>query len=415
VIEALLTPPKLTYLRDLLLPVGFLSLLAPHVLVIGLPPVLTNLLSTKELMHHLEGFHYSVTVVPFVVVSAAYGGAWLVRRFSRPQAQVRVAALLASGVLVCSLVYHWGHGYLPFGDRFRWPEVTEHHRLGEAMARQIPEGASVSALPRLHPHASNRALMYAVNRTEDGQLARVDGVEYVWLDVTNSWPIHPNDLKRGVEGLVAGDYGVEAAIDGWLLLRRGSGEKEMPDAFYDFAGTSDPQAQYPMRLQFLLDGEPVLESLGFDLQMQDDSAQLTFYWRALRSLPSGLRLYPFYFDDGTGQILEDTRLRPMIATVWYPPDKWQVGEIVKTSTLPWDVGADFSVGLGVVQGDDWNDVDQRLPIRVESSDQMIRLFDDDTWARLLHVQDGEPVEERRVFELSALHNLLDTTYTKESP
>jgi uncharacterized membrane protein len=409
VIEALLAPPKLTYLRDLLLPVGFLSLLAPHVLVIGLPPVLTNLLSTKELMHQLEGFHYSVTVVPFVVVSAAYGGAWLVRRFSRPQAQARAATLLAVAVLLCSLIYHLGHGYLPFGERFRWPSVTDHHRLGEAMARQIPGEASVTALPHLHPHASNRALMYAVNHTVDGQLARVDGVEYVWLDVTNSWPIHPNDLKAGVETLLAGDYGVEAAADGWLLLRLGAGEKEMPDAFYDFARASDPQPQVPMHLQFLLDGEPVLESLGFDLQTLHD-AQLTFYWRALRPLPPGLRLYPFYFDDGTGQILEDTRLRPMITTVWHPPEDWRVGELVVTRTLPWDVGSEFSVGLGVMQGGDWNGVDQRLPITVESSDQVLRLFDDDTWARLLHVQNGEPVEERRVFDLPTPQHPLDTDF-----
>jgi hypothetical protein len=408
VIEALLTPPKLTFLRDLLLPVGFLSLLAPQVLVIGLPPVLTNLLSTKELMHHLEGFHYSATVVPFVVVSAAYGGAWLVRRFSRPQAQVRVAALLALAVLICSLIYHLGHGYLPFSERFRWPSVTDHHRLGQAMARQIP-AASVSALPHLHPHVSNRARMYAINRVESGQLARVDGVQYVWLDVTNSWPIHPNDLKAGVEALLAGDYGVEAATDGWLLLRLGAPEKELPDAFYDFARTSDLQPQVHMRVQFLLDGEPVLESLGFDLQSQDD-AQLTFYWRALRPLPPGLRLYPFYFDDDTGQILEDTSLRPIIATVWHPPEKWRVGENIVTSTLPWDVGSDYSVGLGVVQGDDWNDADQRLPIRVESSDEVIRLFDDDTWARLLHVQNGEPVEERRVFDLPTPQHPLDTDF-----
>jgi uncharacterized membrane protein len=409
VIEALLTPPKLTYLRDLLLSVGFLSLLAPQVLVVGLPPVLTNLLSTKELMHHLEGFHYSVTVVPFVVVSAAYGGAWLVRRFSRPQARVRVAALLASGALICSLIYHLGHGYLPFGERFRWPSVTDHHRLGEAMARQIPEEAPVSALPHLHPHASNRARMYAINRIENGQLARLDGVDYVWLDVTNSWPIHPNDLKAGVETLLAGDYGVEAATDGWLLLRLGAPERRLPDAFYDFARTSDPQPQVPMRLQFLLAGEPVLESLGFDLQTQGD-AQLTLDWRALRPLPPGLRLYPFYFDDGSGQILEDTQLRPMIATVWHPPEKWRVGEIVVTRTLPWDVGSDFSVGLGVVLGDDWNDVDQRLPIRVESSDQVIRLFDGDTWARLLHVQNGEPVEERRIYDLPSPQHSLDTDF-----
>jgi hypothetical protein len=267
------------------------------------------------------------------------------------------------------------------------------------MARSIPADASLAALPYLNPHASERQSLSMIDRVENGLPAPLHEADYVWLDVTNSWPLHPNDLKAGIENLLAGDYGVEQATDGWLLLRRGAPDKTLPDTFYTFARTADPQPQYAMRLQFLLDGQPVLECLGFDLTYRPRSttSSLTFYWRALQSLPPGLRLYPFYLDDATGQVLEDTTMRPMIATVWYPPERWQPGEIVKTSTLPWDVGPTFSVGLGVMQGDDWEDKEQRLPIRVESSDLVIRLFDGDTWARLLQVKDGKPVEERRVF------------------
>jgi uncharacterized membrane protein len=417
VLDALWTPEKLAYLRDLLTPTGFLSLLAPQVLVFSLPPVLTNLLSTKDLMHELEGFHYSINAVPFVVVSAAYGAAWLAERFRRRRAWVRAG--LAALVLVCSLLYHLGHGYTPLGANFRWSEVTEHDRLGEQMARRIPANASLSALPYLHPHASNRALMYAVNRVEDGHLARVDGVDYVWLDVTNSWPIHPNDLKRGIEDLLAGDYGVDQATDGWLLLRRGALAKTLPDEFYTFARAADPQPRYPMQLQFLLDGQPILECLGFDLHrqpaynLQPTTDSLTLYWRALHPLPADLRLYPFYFDDATGEILEDTSQRPLIATLWYPPERWPVGEIVQASTMPWDVGDKFSVGLGVVQGGDWGDVGARLPLRVESSDLVVRLFDGDTWARLLHVADGQPEQEYRQFTAPAPQHLLHADFDNQ--
>jgi uncharacterized membrane protein len=410
VLRALFTPSKLAYLRDLLTPVGFLSLLAPQALMISLPPVLTNLLSTKELMHNLEGFHYGVTAVPFVVVSGAYGAVWLVRRFSADRARQRMASLLAVFVLACSLLYHLGHGYTPLGARFRWPAITEHHRLGQAMAQRIPASASVTALRRLHPHVSARALVYALSHVKDGRLARVDGVDYVWLDVSNSWPIHPNDLKVGIEHLLAGEYGIEEAADGWLLLRRGAPVKMLPAGFYDLFREPDPQPQYPMQLHFLLEGEPVLESLGFDLAQQPDGTQLTFYWRALQPLPAGLRLYPFYFDDASGQILEDTSQRPLIATLWYPSERWQVGEVIVTPTLPWDVGPTYSLGLGVVQGDDWDSVDQRLPIRLESSDLVVRLFDGDTWARLLHVEDGEPVEEVRTFDPPSPQHTLDADF-----
>jgi uncharacterized membrane protein len=398
VLSHILTAENLAYLRDWLAPGAFLSLLALQVLVLAAPTLAINLLSTEGTMHQLEGFHYGVLLAPIAVVSAAYGAAWLMRRLPRFR---QLPLLLGAGVLIAALLYQRGHGYTPLAVDFRgtWPQVTAHDRLGQEMARTIPANASLAALPYLNPHASQRQQLSMIERVENGLPAPLHEAEYVWLDVTNSWPLHPNDLKTGVETLLAGDYGIEQATDGWLLLRRGASAKAISDAFYDFARAADPQPQYPMRLQFLLDGQPALECLGFDLlsNLQPPTSNLQFYWHALQPLPPGLRLYPFYFDDATGQTLEDTTLRPMIATVWYPPERWQPGEIIQTSTLPWDVGPTFSVGLGVVRGDDWSEVDARLPIRVESSAQIVRLFDGDTWARLLHVEDGQPADEPRVF------------------
>ncbi|MFC2037991.1 DUF2079 domain-containing protein, partial [Chloroflexota bacterium] len=409
VLSHLFTVENLAYLRDLLAPVAFLPFLAPQVLVLAIPPLLTNLLSTVGFMHQLEGFHYAAVLVPIVVVSAAYGAAWLIRRLPRVQL---LPLILAAVVLAASLYYHWGHGYTPLAADFQgtWSTVTEHHLLGEQIARSIPTGASLAALPHPNPHASERQQLSMIDRVEDGLPAPLEDGEYVWLDVTNGWPLHPNDLRLGVENLLAGDYGVDQAIDGWLLLRRGAPDKALPDNFYNFARVSDPQPQYPMRLQFLLDGEPVLESLGFDLSLESSGSTLTFYWRALQPLPPGLHLYPFYVDDATGQILEDTAQRPMIAAVWHPPDQWQPGEVMVTSTLPWAVGADYSIGLGVRQGDDWNRVDQRLPIHVGSSDLTMRLFDNNTWAHLLQVKDGEPITEHRVFAAPAPQHPLDVDF-----
>jgi uncharacterized membrane protein len=416
VIERLISIENLEYLLSLLAPVAFLSLLAPHVLLLSIPTLLVNLLSTDGFMRQLEGFHYAAPLVPIVVVSAAYGAAWLVHRF--PHARP-LPAVLATVVLVTTLLYHYAHGYTPLAAGFAesWPVVTHHHRLGEQIARGIPAEASLAALPHPNPHASQRQQLAMIDRVEDGLPAPLHDAEYVWLDVTNGWPLHPNDLKRAVENLLAGDYGIDQAPDGWLLLRRGATQKTLPPAFYDFARVAEPQPQYPMQLQFLLDGEPVLESLGFDLVIQSPTSNfqpptssLQFYWRALQPLPPGLRLYPFFFDDATGQILEDTTMRPLIATIWYPPEDWQPGETIVTSTLPWAVGGDFGVGLGVMRGDDWEDVAQRMPISVESSAMVVRLFEGDTWARLVGVEDGKPVVEPRLFDLPAPQRTLEADF-----
>jgi uncharacterized membrane protein len=388
----------LPYLRDMLLPVAFLSLLAPQVLLMSVPTLAVNLLSTDGFMHQLEGFHYGAPLAPIVVVSGAYGVAWLMRRLPRFRHLPLVLVLV---VLAASLVYHRARGYTPLAANSAgtWPVVSEHHRLGHQTAELIPPDASLAALPHPNPHASQRQEIYMIDRVEEGLPAPLHDSDLIWLDVTNSWPLHPNDLKVGVENLLFDDYGIEQAVDGWLLLERGGLQKELPGNFYDFARASGPQPQYSMSLRFLLEGEPVLEGTGFDLELLPGGAQLTFYWRALQPLPEDLRLWPFYVDDATGQVLEDTSLRPLVATAWYEPHLWEEEETIKTSTLPWDVGDDFSVGLGVMRGDNWSEMQQRLPIHVESSDLVTRLFDDGTWARLLQVQDGQPVEERRLYNV----------------
>ncbi|MCL7452928.1 MAG: hypothetical protein M8467_07740, partial [Anaerolineae bacterium] len=209
----------------------------------------------------------------------------------------------------------------------------------------------------------------------------------------------PNDLKRGVTNLLAGEYGIKVAEDGWLLLQRGVAAKTLPDSFYSFARAPEPQPEYQAELRFFLDGSPALELIGYGLEEEPGTGahSLDLYWRALRPLPEGLRLHPFFFDDASGQVLEDTSLRPMIATVWYPPGDWKVGEVIHSRTLPWYIGPSFSVGLGVMAGEDWQDTGQRLAIEVVSSEVVVRLFDADTWARLLHVDGGQIVSEPRVF------------------
>jgi uncharacterized membrane protein len=139
VVQALSTPDRLSYLRDLLIPVGYLSLLAPQVLVLSLPTVMTNLLSTKELMHQLEGFHYSVNAVPFVVVSASYGAFWLVRRF--PRHRTWVTAILIVYLLAASFFYHLGHGTHLLATVFvgrPLPNTTAWARAWPAASQEMP-------------------------------------------------------------------------------------------------------------------------------------------------------------------------------------------------------------------------------------------------------------------------------------
>jgi hypothetical protein len=52
----------------------------------------------------------------------------------------------------------------------------------------------------------------------------------------------------------------------------------------------------------------------------------------------------------------------MVATIWYPPERWQPGETIITETLPWPLGTHFHIGLAVLDGDDFRDVARRFVV-----------------------------------------------------
>jgi len=89
--------------------------------------------------------------------------------------------------------------------------------LAQKFINKIPPDTSVSAQSQLVPHLSHRSdiylFPYAVNQAE-----------YIFLDVTSDvYPYYGfSDYLQGVKDtLTSSQYGIIAAQDGYLLLRRG--------------------------------------------------------------------------------------------------------------------------------------------------------------------------------------------------
>jgi len=381
VAQALFTKEKLVYLRDLFAPVGFVSLLGGQVLFLLLPSLGIILLSGDPQVYTLEKFHYAAPLVPVVVLSAVYGTAFLARRLDArwrvPKA--RSVCMVAGFVLLSTLLYHRARGFTPWGGNYTLPVVSDHDRQAAGLIALVPQEAIVSAQSRLNPHLSQREKIYMFPRVEDA--------EYVIFDVTaDSWPIHPNDQWRLFQSLTTEDnFGVLAAKEGYVLLRRGlTGADQLPDEFYSFARRQDPEMQYAAVIEFGGD----LRLLGFDVVKDAAGTSLTIYLQALRNLEKDYRICPFFFDE-TGRIIEDTTLRPMTTAIWYPTSLWKPGETVWMQTLPWDVGSDFRIGLGVVEGEDWSQLQNRLPVTIVSSTLPAYPIDEGTAVQLVEVRAGE--------------------------
>lgn len=397
-------PARLQYVLGLLLSAGLiLPLLAPEVLLLSLPSLAANLLSSYEAMYS-GVYHYSAPVVPFVAAAAAVGFGRLARWARQCRHRYPVTMGAAGLLLVASLVYHAYHGYTPAAKLFFWPEVTEHHRLLERrFASQIPDDAVLSTTAPLFPHVDHRERIH--------QFPRVDDAGWVLLDAGSFAEIHPADMSQAYDDLIAsGMWCIVDAADGYVLMERRAGAEEaagvcvteLPDAFYDFARVGDPEPEYRVQADY----GPV-RLLGYDLtsQRQWQRVGVKLYWRKIageeNDLQAGdMRLYPFWLGPG-GTVVQTPDQRPLVEPHWYPTGQWRIGEVVVTEMLPWDIGTEFRLALAVLDA-------AGNPLKVEvtgGADHPVYAMEGATWLRLAAFgwSDGEV---RPIDEAGALHHPL---------
>lgn len=339
-------PARLVYLWRLLAVFSLLSLFAPEVILLSLPVLLANLLSAYPAQYYGE-FHYSAPVIPFFAAAAAFGLArvwgWFWRRSARssasfqhlPAADSATMALasfatnpssalrpLVMVVAVCWMLAWAGGVYAQagrawLGGRYDPTPITDHHRLLERFVRQTPADAPLTATAAVHPHLSQRRHIY---QFPDGFDVDTPAT-WALLDVTTNTDMAPGDLRTKVEEMLAADWGVVDAADGFLLLARGAPEKSIPEAFYSFAlpeGTVDAQSNADV---------PSVTALDW-VRWRQTRIEATFAgWNPEMGEPrldvSGM--------DGDLLYTLDTAAPP--ALVWRPWQTWQAGEDLRLTTL----------------------------------------------------------------------------------
>jgi uncharacterized membrane protein len=395
----------LDYLRLLLAPTAFTALFNPMTLLLALPSLGINLFSNFPPMQRVNSLIYAAPIVPTIIISSIYGVAnlkrgltWAYQRLNQQTNTPRIPRityyalritfyvlrltplLLGALILTTTFIYQADYGYLPGGGQFRgWEEVTAHHRRAAQIFAQVPPEAALSAQDRLNPHVSNRTTLYIFDQLEDA--------DHILLDVTlDSWPLHPLALRHRVNEFLQGEFGILAAEDGYLLLAKTPPglPTTLPDSFFDFARVSDPDTFTP-QVPAVVTFDDKFQLLGYSLSLgahEKFLPVLTLYWRALEPLEEDYTLWPFFINRN-GQLIEDTRERPLVATLWYPTSRWSPDEIIMTSTLPWDLapnlGDEFTLAVGIAKKD-WGDPAQRLPIT--QAEANLYTFENKTWVRL---------------------------------
>jgi uncharacterized membrane protein len=165
--ERIFTVRKMLYLVMMLLPVAFLPLFAPRILLFALPIVAINLLSARPVQSDFRS-HYSALLLFPLIVGAIYGTAhlavWLKKW--RSTANWKVGKLTLAGIATPLILAGLCLGASQLIHRNPLPGVILYAEKKEmvngtnAIINKIPREASVASTSLLGPHLMPRRYSY---------------------------------------------------------------------------------------------------------------------------------------------------------------------------------------------------------------------------------------------------------------
>jgi uncharacterized membrane protein len=191
VAQLMLRREKIEYMLSLLVPLLFLPLLAPRLLVLGLPILALNLLSLRSSQYNYQ-FQYSLLLIPGLFAAAIYGAdnlAHLVvgRRSSvvRRRAVQAGALLLVAWSLVMTIPYK-----NPAARTFLFHETPQKIEAAQQIIAMVPQDAKVAASSKLAPHLLPRRYIYnfppapysPYNFGPDRQSPKYVDLDYILVD-----------------------------------------------------------------------------------------------------------------------------------------------------------------------------------------------------------------------------------------
>ena len=336
-------------LSSLLRSAGWLSLLAPEILLLGLP-YLTTLAAVPQRGLYPEMWQAVAPLVPVIIIAAIYGARRLQRIIER-QVPFSLTPLAANATIISVLGVAWllgwagssqlDRGWTPLARPFQWPVMTEHHRTLARLTGQIPLDAVVSATSNVHPHLAHRQKIYV--------FPEVAGATYLLIDVTEPGESGAPATKAQVDRLTgSGEFGIVDAADGYLLLTQGAPTQVLPDDFYSFTRARDPAPEIAVDARF----GPGLRLLGYDVvdDVRWRRTYFRFYWQATGAALPGDLLIRYEARTPAGALVDSGEQRPLPALLWHRPSQWAAGEIVVTETAPWFLPLAFAPTLQVTGG-----------------------------------------------------------------
>src|SRR3989344_5960879 len=163
-IRTLLLPDRILFIKQLFVPLGYLSFFAPVFLIFAGPDLAINLLSASNPLHQIY-YQYSAAITPFIFISAIFGIKFIRSRIP----QIPLSAFLVM-IFVFSILAAYDYGPLPYSKH---PSIKTFKRtLPEKMAiynyiSMLSSEEKIAATNNIGAQLSQRRYVYVIPRGLD--------------------------------------------------------------------------------------------------------------------------------------------------------------------------------------------------------------------------------------------------------
>ncbi len=159
IISVIFETGRLNYLKQIFMPLGFLSLLSPIYLIFIIPDLAINLLSSNPQLHQIY-YQYTSAITPFVFIAGIFTISKIIKWFPKIS-KIYIGLYL----LIFTLLSAYSYGPLPGAknpntDMFTKP--LKNKDVIENFISRIPEKYKVAATNNLGSHLSQRQLIFTV-------------------------------------------------------------------------------------------------------------------------------------------------------------------------------------------------------------------------------------------------------------
>lgn len=158
-ISTLANAERITYLYQVISPLGFLSLLSPLYLIFATGDFAINLLSNNAQLHQIY-YQYTAVITPFIFISSIFGIKFLLNRF--PQVP---AHMFTAYIILWALLSAYFFGPLPGAQNPNLDMITvkkDHSEEVNIFLKNIPHDKKVAATNNIGAHVTQRKYVYTI-------------------------------------------------------------------------------------------------------------------------------------------------------------------------------------------------------------------------------------------------------------